>query len=276
MLTLFILNSIAISTDISQPIPPEYELIWNDEFEGEGSPDSRYWTYEEGLVRNRELQWYQAENAFVQQGKLIIEARQEPKENPHFQADSNNWKLNRPWIEYTSACITTRNRLSWKYGLFEVKAKIKTQNGLWPAIWFLGQSGEWPSCGEIDLMEYYQGQILANACWGQKRRWQVQWDISKQLVASFNQPDWDQKFHLWRMEWSAQKIVLSMDGKILNTIDLNQTINSSDRGPTNPFHQPHYLLLNLAVGGDNGGDPDQTPFPSRYEIDYVRVYQQKN
>ena len=64
MLALFILNSIAIFTNISQPIPPEYELVWSDEFEG-GSPDSRYWTYEEGLVRNRELQWYQAEDAFV-------------------------------------------------------------------------------------------------------------------------------------------------------------------------------------------------------------------
>ena len=274
MLALFMRS--AISTAVFQPVPTEYKLVWNDEFEVAGVADSRYWAYEEGFVRNEELQWYQAENAFCQQGKLIIEARRENRDNPNFQAGSRNWKLNREKIEYTSACITTRNRLSWKYGIFEIRARIKTQNGLWPAIWFLGQSGEWPSCGEIDLMEYYQGNILANACWGQVERWQPRWDTSKHSVASFNQADWDDYFHVWRMEWNAQKIVLSMDGKVLNTINLNQTNNLSDRGPKNPFHQPHYLLLNLAVGGKNGGEPDQTPFPSRYEIDYVRVYQKKN
>ena len=85
--------------------------------------------------------------------------------------------------------------------------------------------------------------------------------------------DWDQKFHLWRMEWDSQKIVLLVDGEELNTINLSQTINKNDRGPENPFHQPHYLLLNLAIGGRNGGDPQHTLFPSRYEIEYVCVYQ---
>ena len=88
--------------------------------------------------------------------------------------------------------------------------------------------------------------------------------------------DWDQKFHLWRMQRNSQKIVLPVDGEELNTINLSQTINKNDRGPENPFHQPHYLLLNLAIGGQNGGNPTQTPFPSRYEIDFVRVYQKTN
>ena len=168
MLPLFVLNT--ISTNMFQSISPEYDLVWSDGFEVQGIIDSRCWTYEEGFVRNQELQWYQAENAFCQQDKLIIEARKETTDNPHFQAGSNDWKLNRRRIEYTSACITTRNQLSWKYGIFEIRARIKTQNGLWPAICFLGQSGEWPSCGEIDLREYYQGNILANACWGQTKR----------------------------------------------------------------------------------------------------------
>ena len=93
MLALFMLN--AISAAVFQPVPTEYKLVWNDEFEVDGVADSRYWAYEEGFVRNEELQWYQAENAFCQQGKLIIEARRENRDNPYFQADSRNWKLNR-------------------------------------------------------------------------------------------------------------------------------------------------------------------------------------
>ena len=92
MLPLFVLNT--ISTNMFQSIPPEYDLVWSDGFEVQGIIDSRCWTYEEGFVRNQELQWYQAENAFCQQDKLI-EARKETTDNPHFQAGSNDWKLNR-------------------------------------------------------------------------------------------------------------------------------------------------------------------------------------
>jgi len=273
LLTGLILINLTASKPSANPIPVGYQLVWNEEFDIAGKPDQNRWAFEKGFVRNQELQWYQTENAFCEKGKLIVEARRERKPNPNYQPDSRNWKENRPWIEYTSACVTTRNRVSWKYGIFEIKAKINAQNGLWPAIWFLGTFGEWPSCGEIDLMEYYRGNILANACWGLKKRWQAQWDTGKKSLASFNETDWAQKFHLWRMEWDSQKIVLLVDGEELNTIDLSQTINKNDRGPENPFHQPHYLLLNLAIGGRNGGDPQHTPFPSRYEIDYIRIYQ---
>ena len=89
MLALFMLS--AISTAVFQPVPTEYKLVWNDEFEVDGVADSRYWAYEEGFVRNEELQWYQAENAFCQQGKLIIEARRENRDNPNFQAGKAQW-----------------------------------------------------------------------------------------------------------------------------------------------------------------------------------------
>ncbi|MFG0286593.1 MAG: family 16 glycosylhydrolase [Rhodopirellula sp. JB044] len=251
----------------------DLQLVWADEFEIDGAPDPMNWTYERGFARNRELQWYQRQNAYCQGGRLVIEGRRERRENPNYEAGSRNWKTQRKFAEYTSASLTTRGLQSWKYGRFEVKAKITAQPGLWPAIWFLGVEGEWPSNGEIDLMEYYDGNILANACWGTRQRWNAKWDSVKKPVDSFGDPKWDERFHVWRMDWDADSIKLFVDDRLLNTIDVRKTLNPTDRGPKNPFRQPHYLLLNLAIGGANGGDPAGTTFPTRYEIEYVRVYQ---
>jgi beta-glucanase (GH16 family) len=93
-------------------------------------------------------------------------------------------------------------------------------------------------------------------------------------VKSFNDPKWDEKFHIWRMDWDEKAIKLYLDNELLNTIDLTKTLNPKGQKIRNPFHQKHYLLLNLAIGGNAGGDPSKTEFPSKYEIDYVRVYQQ--
>jgi beta-glucanase (GH16 family) len=124
-------------------------------------------------------------------------------------------------------------------------------------------------------MEYYGGNILANACWGTKVRWKAKWDGRKKSIKSFKNPKWDEKFHVWRMDWDNKSIKLYVDDILLNTIDLAKTINPIARGPENPFHQPHYLLLNLAIGGIAGGDPSKTPFPTKYEIEYVRVFEKK-
>lgn len=253
----------------------ESELVWADEFEQEGLPNPEKWNFEHGFVRNNELQWYQQDNAFVEDGTLIIEGRREHRDNPNYEAGSSDWRKSREYIEYTSSCLTTRGLHSWEYGRAEVKARINAHDGLWPAIWFLGVGGEWPSCGEVDLMEYYDGKILANACWGTKARWKAKWDSSQTPIDVFKDPQWDEKFHVWRMDWDQDHIRLYVDNRLLNTIDLSQTINPSDRGPENPFRQPHSLLLNLAIGGNAGGDPSGTDFPTRYEIDYVRVYQKK-
>jgi|GEM_PF-1960800 len=253
----------------------EYRLVWQDEFERDGRPDPRNWNYEHGFVRNNELQWYQPENAICKDGQLVIESRKERKPNPNYRKGSGNWKQKRESIEYTSACLITKDLHAWQFGRFEVKARIKAKEGLWPAIWFLGVSGDWPSCGEIDLMEFYGGNILANACWGTSQRWRAKWDDLRKPVASFGDPNWDDKFHVWRMDWDSKHIRLYVDDLLLNEIDLSQTINLREWGPKNPFHQPHYLLLNLAIGGNNGGDPTGTPFPTLYEIEYVRVYQKE-
>jgi len=251
----------------------EYRLVWADEFEKSGRPNPAHWVFEQGFCRNMELQWYQPQNAICQGGKLIIEGRKERRRNPTFVRGSKDWRKSREFIEYTSACVTTQGRHSWQFGRFEIKAKIKSSAGLWPAIWTLGIDGKWPNNGEVDILECYKGNILANACWGTKKDYAPQWDSIKKPVSSFNDPKWDEKFHIWRMDWDEKEIKLYVDDLLLNTIDLTKTLNAKDGAPKNPFLQPHYLLLNLAIGGQPAGDPKGTVFPSRYEIDYVRVYQ---
>lgn len=250
-----------------------YELVWADEFDEGSEPNPADWTYEHGFVRNRELQWYQSENAFIENGLLVIEGRRERRRNSNFDAASDDWRLNRKFAEYTSSLVTTRGRHSWLYGRFEVRARIRTEAGLWPAIWFLGQEGHWPGNGEIDLMEYYAGDILANFAWGRPARsgGKPVWDATRTPVDSFGD-DWQNEFHIWRMDWSESSIELYVDDQLLNTIDVEQAANPQGVVPRYPFRQPQYLLINLAVGGQ-GGDPGRTEFPTRYEIDYVRVYQ---
>ena len=256
----------------AQP-PDGYHLVWADEFDGSGRPDLRNWTYELGFVRNKELQWYQAENAFREEGVLVIEGRRERKPHTQYQPQSGGWRAAMQFIEYTSSSLTTRELHSWQYGYFEIRARLRAEEELWPAIWFLGVEGEWPSSGEIDLMEYYQGHILANACWGTRERWVGEWNTSKRPLDSFGDPEWAEKFHVWSMTWDEQRIELAVDGEVLSTIEISDIANPTDRGPKNPFRQPHYLLINLAIGGNAGGNPTHTAFPTRYEIDYARVYQ---
>lgn len=248
----------------------QYHLVWSDEFNIDGAPDTTNWNYEHGFVRNQEAQWYQQENAWCEDGFLIIEARKENKPNPRFKTGSESWKTNRENIEYTSACLLTAGKHQWKYGSFEMRAKIDIRPGLWPAFWTLGVDGEWPSGGECDIMEYYRGMLLANFAWGSEQRFRGIWDDVKIPVEQFG-PDWADEFHVWRLDWTEDAMKIYMDDQLLNEVDLSKTVNKSDG--KNPFHQPHFLLINLAVGGVNGGDPSETKFPARYAIDYVRVYQ---
>lgn len=251
------------------------KLVWNDEFNKQGEPDSSSWINETGFVRNQELQWYQPDNANCSGGLLIIEGRREKIKNPGFIGGTSDWQINREYAEYTSSSIQTRGLRQWQFGRFEIRARIDTANGAWPAIWTLGISKEWPSNGEIDIMEFYRVKgvptILANFAWGTDQRYIAKWDDLKKPLTDFSSKDpaWAKKFHIWRMDWNKDSINLYLDDQLLNTALLNQTFNPDG---FNPFLQPHFLLLNLAIGG-NGGDPSETDFPLRYEIDYVRVYQ---
>jgi len=255
-----------------------WKLVWNDEFDISGKPDTANWSYEHGFVRNEEYQWYQEENTFCENGKLIIEGRREKVKNLRFNPESNNWKQNREYAEYTASSINTRGKQEFMFGRFEIKARIDTAMGLWPAIWTLGVKGEWPWNGEIDIMESYPLEgvhhILANVATGTNKRWNAKWDSEKIPLDYFlkKDPDWPSKFHIWRMDWDEKFIRLYLDDELLNETELSLMLNPDG---SQPFHQPHYILLNLAIGGQNGGDPSNTKFPSRYEVDYVRVYQRK-
>lgn len=256
----------------SAPRYPGYELVWSDEFNGTGDPDPKNWRYERGFVRNRELQLYTPGNVREAGGLLIIEGRRERAANPRFERGSSDWRRNREFAEYTSASLLTRGLHSWQYGRFEMRGRIDTRAGLWPAFWTLGVRGSWPHNGEIDIMEYYRGLLLANVAWGGPQRFEPIWADTRKPIESFNDAAWSNAFHIWRMDWDERAIILSVDGERMNEVDLTRTVNQ-DGTATNPFHQPHYLLLNLAIGGTQGGDPSKTSFPARYEMDYVRVYQ---
>lgn len=254
--------------------PEGYALVWQDEFDTDGKPNSTFWSYEEGLVRNNELQYYQAENANVKNGLLVIQGKRERIKNKAFEAGHRDWRKNSEYAEYSAASINTRGKKSFQYGIFEIRARIDTALGMWPAIWTLGISKPWPANGEIDIMEFYrvdgEPTILANTAWASASK-RAEWDEAKIHLREFlkNDPQWAEKFHVWKMDWTEETIKLYLDGQLLNEIDLGKTRNPDG---FHPFHQPHYLLLNLAIGS-NGGDPSATSFPRKYEVDYVRVYQ---
>jgi beta-glucanase (GH16 family) len=249
-----------------------YRLVWHDEFDRNGPPDPANWTYEHGFVRNHELQWYQPENAVCTNGLLVIEARRESKPNPDYSTNGPRWRTDRPWIEYTSASLTTRGLHEFTYGKFEMRARINTRLGSWPAFWTLGDRPGigWPACGEVDIMEFYTGTVLANIGYGRNRK--MHWSTIRKPVTDLGGEAWSNQFHVWTMEWNPQKIDLRLDGTLMNQLDLSAA-DDADRG--NPFHSPAYIILNQAIGGRSGGDPSHTDFPVRYEIDWVRVYQRK-
>ncbi len=251
-----------------------YTLVWADEFDKDGPPDSTNWKFERGFVRNHELQWYQPENGYCRDGILYIEAKHEQKKNPDYVQGSEDWRKNRELAEYTSSSLLTRGLHSWMFGRFEMRARIDTRPGLWPAFWTLGINGSWPHNGEIDIMEYYKGTVLANIAWGAEEKWKAVWNSFRLPLDSLlaKDKDWTKEFHTWRMDWDKESIRLYLDDKLLNSQDLSETVNRDTEGK-NPFHQPHYIILNLAIGGHAGGDPSNTEFPAFYEIDYVRVYQ---
>ena len=138
----------------------------------------------------------------------------------------------------------------------------------------MGENGRWPSGGEIDLMEYYQDQILGNFAWASAKAGKPVWNSRKIKLSDLaTDPEWSSRFHLWSMEWDAQQITLSLDGEPINRLDLNSVRNGGAAGIDNPFRKPQYLIMNLALGGTNGGPLGDTRLPARFEIDYVRVYQ---
>ena len=259
-----LLLSIQMQHDLKAQSPFK-KLVWSDEFNYKGLPDSLKWGYDKGDGcpaicgwGNNELEYYtvqRLENARVENGNLIIEARKEPFENK----------------QYTSARLVTKNKGDWKYGRIEVKAKLPKGIGMWPAIWMLPTGwvyGGWPQSGEIDIMEnvgYWHDSVLGtihtDAYNGMK---------GTQKTKGLGFKDISTAFHVYAIEWTADSISFFVDQKKYNVFK-----NEHSGSKTWPFDQAFHLLLNIAVGGDWGGKfgVDDKIFPQKMEIDYVRVYQ---
>ena len=268
-------------TTAAQSTPEQkWQLVFHDEFDGT-EVNWDVWHAEQGFVRNEEYQWYQSQNARVEGGLLILEGRLDSIPNPNYRKGLSEWRRSRPYARYSSASLNTRGSYSFQYGRMEVRARIPAVVGAWPAIWTLGNDMPWPSCGEIDIMEYYhingQPHILANAAWGNDQSHQAVWNSKTVPYSHFLEKDayWGTKFHTWTMDWDASRMAIYLDGELLNEVDLSTTVNGRIGRYRNPMQQPHYILLNLAIGGINGGEPQADAFPMRYEIDYVRVYQKQ-
>ena len=269
----------APKADPFAPNPPAgMKLVWSDEFNVDGRPDPANWTYETGYVRNHEAQWYRPESAEVRDGCLVItgEHHDQPLPNPRGAGGRFGFGGDNRPIEYTSACLITKGLHSFQFGRIEARVKAPLMEGSWPAFWTLGVSENWPSCGEIDIFEYYKETVLANFCWSAAGgQWSPEWSTVRIPLGDYRKddPEWADKFHVYAMDWDENRIVLSVDGRAVNHSSIAGVKNARYRSVENPFRQPHYLLVNLALGGDNGGDVTKVPFPVHMYVDYVRVYQ---
>ena len=256
------------------PADKQWELVWSDEFNYQGLPDAKKWDYEEGFVRNKEMQYYtrqRKENARVEGGMLVIEGRKEKFKNPRYKAGSKNWQQQREFASYTAASLITLNKAAWKYGRIEVRAKLPRGKGVWPAIWTLGANRSemrWPKCGEIDIMEYVGKQpdlVHANAHYAVKGKHQS--DSGKIKTKTKTKKPYED-FHVYAVEWRKDRMDFFFDKVKYHTF----IIDKAGKGEDNPFRKPHYLLINLALGGSWGGPIDDKVLPQKYLIDYVRVY----
>jgi len=250
----------------AEPItaPPGMKLVWHDEFDREGLPDLAKWNPELGFVRNKGVarQIYQLPNARVEGGLLIIEARRERVASPFYKEGSDDWRQSQKFADYTSASFNTRGKGSWLYGRFEIRCKVDPRSSSWPAFWTFGDKGPWPHGGEIDIMEVYGGNLVGNFWWGGAKRGEDKRNARVKPISQFG-PGWASKFHVWTMDWSADKITISLDGEVFHTQDVSQSVNADGAG-RNPLREPQFLILNLAIGH---GDPGKVQFPIRFEVD---------
>jgi beta-glucanase (GH16 family) len=243
----------------------EWRLVWSDEFDYNGLPDPAKWGYDVGGRGwgNKELQYYterRKENARVENGYLIIEARRDA------------WERH----QYTSARLVSKGKGDWSYGRFEVRAKLPSGRGTWPAIWMLpsrSEYGGWPNSGEIDIMEHvgFDPDVVHASVHTRA----YHHSIGTQKTARIKVPTARTAFNVYAIEWTPEEIRSFVNNQHYFTFKNERLTNPAAGGRQWPFDKPFHLILNLAVGGTWGGERgvDQTIWPQRMEIDYVRVYE---
>lgn len=249
------------ATPVVAKVPKGYHLVWSDEFNKPGLPDPGKWMWDTHANKrgwyNEELQYYaanRAENARIEDGKLVITARREALTDA---ADYGGQ-------QYTSARLTTQGKARWTYGFFEIRARLPCGAGTWPAIWTLGDGRPHPDGGEIDIMEQ-TGNDPSNVSATIHNRATVG---TYGNGAAITLADVCEVFHDYQLTWNPDALAVTIDGK-----PVHRYARQGKTAAGWPFDQPQYLLLNLAIGGAMGGKVDDAIFPRRFEIDYVRVYQ---
>ena len=240
---------------------PGKSLVWSDEF-NQTSLDMNSWNYETGgYWFNNEIQYYRGgtANTALQNGKLVITAKKETYQNR----------------EHTSARLTTEGKVEYKYGRIDVRAKLPKGQGIWPAIWMLGDDMStigWPACGELDIMEllgHEPYKIHGSINYGpQGNSWAYTKTTSYSLPAS--EGDFSDKYHVFSVLWEENSIKYYVDDNLYATYNPNNIAG----GQAWRFNHPFFFILNIAVGGDWPGNPDPTTiFPQQMLIDYIRVFQ---
>lgn len=245
----------------------QWKLILRDDFTG-SSINTDIWTaVNTDEVYNNELECYRESNAYTENGKLVLEATKQKNE-----AGTK---------EYTSAKLITKGKKSWTYGRFEIRAKLPAGKGIWPAIWMMPEDdyifGGWPSGGEIDILEFLgheTNKVYGTIHYGNPHG---STQGSYQLTGGDNFTD---SYHVFALEWEPDEIRWYVDGNLYFTENYWYSGNPSEADyytyPA-PFNRDFYLILNLAVGGDWPGNPDEkTKFPAKMYVDYVKVYQKDN
>ncbi len=253
-------HSASVSESITIKVDSQEQLVWFDEFNTDGAPDSSKWTYDIGTGcpnlcgwGNEEKQYYTSRSANVEvaDGKLIIKALKESYDG----------------ASYTSARLKSHGKYSFTYGRVEVRAKLPIGVGTWPAIWMLGDNintAGWPACGEIDIMEHAgkdQNKIHHSIHTPSSYGGTVN-TFSHQVSGVSDD------FHIYEVNWTSEKIIFSVDG-----IERYTYFPETKNDNTWPFNKAQYLLLNIAMGGVFGGEIDSNFSASTMEVDYVRVYQ---
>ncbi len=265
----------AVAAETSPPatvatkVPEGYALVWSDEFDTPGLPDPAKWQYDTFRNKdgwfNNEKQYYASgreKNARVANGRLVIEAHAEDLS----QAGLADWGKQ----PYSSARLITRGLGDWTYGFFEIRAKLPCGRGTWPAIWMLpsDETVKWPAGGEIDIMEHvgFDPGVIHHSIHTSA----FNFSRGTQKTSSHQVADACDAMHKYQLLWTADFMVFGVDDqpKLLFR-------KESDKQARWPFDAPQHLLLNIAVGGNWGGQKgiDAAAFPARMEVDYVRVYQ---